>query len=34
MSDYDLAYTILTIAVGVAAIVGGFLVRKEMKKLP
>ncbi len=34
MSDYDLAYTILTIAVGVATVVGSFLVRKEMKKLP
>lgn len=34
MSNYDLAYTILTAAVGLAVFVGGFFVRKEMKKLP
>lgn len=33
MSDYDLAYTILSAMVGIAAVVTAFFVRKEMKDL-
>ncbi len=34
MSDYDIAFSLLTCMIGIVTVVTSFFVRKEMKDLP